>query len=172
PLPPDFTSLYRLFLRTSAASVLHQPRATRYLRKLWRPTFEDAARATSQLQNQSHNRNELERWLESWHLRIDNTLALLFTSSKTKGIPHQVTRNLALLFRSEQARLDTQRFPQWKPQLPLDSSEYKPGTPELPERRRREEAGALDALQDVVRMAEGRAQLTFGKIRVGRRFRN
>ncbi|KAJ7840536.1 hypothetical protein B0H14DRAFT_2785033, partial [Mycena olivaceomarginata] len=72
PLPSDFTSLYRLFLRTSSASVLHQNKSTKTLLR----------------------RNEVEIWLQTWHLRIDNTLALLYTSCKTCGLSHRLTRNL------------------------------------------------------------------------------
>lgn len=44
-LPSSFTSLYRLFLRTASASVLHHPPAVRHIRRLWRPFFEDGAQA-------------------------------------------------------------------------------------------------------------------------------
>ncbi|KAJ7750093.1 hypothetical protein DFH07DRAFT_746435 [Mycena maculata] len=176
-LPPDLTSLYRLFLRTSAASVLHQSRATRALRKLWRPTFEDAASVTAGLQNEALsavNRNDHEIWLQSWHLRMDNTLAMLFTSSKTRGVPHQVTRNLNLLVRGEQERINRRKLPEWKPTLSPDAPEYQagfqhPSTADHP--RKLEEAHAGDALEEVVRMAEGRNHLCFGKIRLTRQHR-
>lgn len=73
-LPPTFTSLYRLFIRTSSASVLHQKRATRNLRRLWRPTFDGAASAIHQLQDEKIDpttRNSLQNWLEVWNHRSE-----------------------------------------------------------------------------------------------------
>ena len=70
-LPSVFTSLYRLFLRTSSASVLHHKGATRNLRSLWRPTFDGAARVMYQLQdsNDAATQKELETWLNVWEQR-------------------------------------------------------------------------------------------------------
>ncbi|KAJ6593212.1 hypothetical protein B0H19DRAFT_14565 [Mycena capillaripes] len=175
PLPPSFTSLYRLFLRTTAASVLHQNKSTKSLRKLWRPAFEDAARVTLQLQSSSlstAHRNDLEIWLQTWHLRIDNTLALLYTSCKTRGLAHRLTRNLALLTRGEQSRINSIRLPQWKPSLPSEAAEYQRSfqDPNLAINRKREAEAALawNALEEVVRMAEGRNELSLGKIALKR----
>ncbi|KAJ7503192.1 hypothetical protein B0H11DRAFT_1988210 [Mycena galericulata] len=175
-LPPSFTSLYRLFLRTAAASVLHQARATKALRKLWRPPFEDAAYVTARLQNDSlssTNRNDLEVWLRAWHLRIDNTLAMLFTSCKTRGLSHQVTRNLGLLVRGEQGRINRRTLAKWKPALSPGAPEYQTGfqDPQIVADRTRqmEDAHAWDALQEVVRLAEGKHELFFGKIRLKRK---
>ncbi|KAJ7125377.1 hypothetical protein C8R44DRAFT_619110 [Mycena epipterygia] len=170
-LPPSFTSLYRLFLRTSAASVLHQPRATKRLRKLWRPAFDDAARVTTRLQTEplsAANRNDLEIWLQTWHHRVDNTLAVLYTSSKTRGLSHRLTRNLGLLVQAEQHRINMQKALQWKPNLPTVSEQYLPGF-QNPETKRvkvreLEDAHTWDALEEVIRMAEGRNELSFGKI--------
>ncbi|KAJ6497431.1 hypothetical protein C8R45DRAFT_127037 [Mycena sanguinolenta] len=176
PLPPDLTSLYRLFLRTSSASVLHQNRGTRTLRRLWRPAFEDAARITNQLQTNSvstDRRKELEIWLQAWHLRIDNTLALLYTSSKARGLPHRLTRNLGSLVRREQQRLDSMRLPQWKPSLPADAVEYQPLYVDKQwaaiKHRQDEAVVAWNALEEVVRMAEGRNELSLGKISLRRK---
>ncbi|KAJ7132996.1 hypothetical protein C8R46DRAFT_1140294 [Mycena filopes] len=170
-LPSHFTSLYRLFLRTSSASVLHQKKATTAIRKLWRPVFEDAAKVTTKLQAHSlspTHRRDLELWLQAWHLRIDNTLALLYTASKSHGVPHQLTRNLAFLARSEQLRLDSVKRPKWEPDLPSGSPEYRPLHEDQHSERLRiqeEDAhGAWDALEEVVRMAEGRNELSLGKV--------
>ncbi|KAJ6590171.1 hypothetical protein DFH09DRAFT_222856 [Mycena vulgaris] len=174
-LPSSFTSLYRLFLRTSAASVIHQPKATKSLRKLWRPAFNDAARVTTQLQAKSLSavdRNDLEIWLQTWHLRIDNTLALLYTSCKTRGLSHLLTRNLALLVRGEQGRINQRRIREWKPKLAANASEYDTAFPakELIAERKKEleDAHAWDALEEVVRLAEGRNELAFGRISLKR----
>ncbi|KAJ7496627.1 hypothetical protein FB451DRAFT_199571 [Mycena latifolia] len=174
-LPQTFTSLYRLFLRTSAASVLHQPRAVNSLRKLWRPAFDDAARVTAQLQTESlsaAHRNDLEIWLKTWHLRIDNTLAILYTSCKTRGLSHQLTRNLGLLVRGEQGRINARRLPEWKPQLARDAPQYRDAfrNPEVvaDKTRQIDEGHGWDALEEVIRMAEGRNELVFGRISLKR----
>ncbi|KAJ7251143.1 hypothetical protein B0H12DRAFT_1018698 [Mycena haematopus] len=177
PLPSDFTGLYRLFLRTSSASVLHQNKSTKALRRLWRPAFEDAARVTNRLQDNSlsaSRRNELEVWLQTWHLRIDNTLALLYTSCKTRGLSHRLTRNIAGLIRREQQRLDTMKLPEWKPTLAADAVEYQPfhaaKQRAAVEQLQDEAAVAWNALEEVVRLAEGRSELSLGKIALKRNF--
>lgn len=71
-LSPTFTSLYRLFLRTTSASVLHHTAAKRNLRRLWRPTFDNAVQVTKRLENGPKDvtaRKELEIWLEVWNNR-------------------------------------------------------------------------------------------------------
>ncbi|KAJ7775141.1 hypothetical protein B0H16DRAFT_1303728 [Mycena metata] len=173
-LSSHFTSLYRLFLRTASTSVLHQPKAATTLRKLWRPAFEDAAKVTIELQSNVSpvRRYDLELWLQTWHRRIDNTLALLYTSSKSRGLAHQLTRNLAHLTRGEQERIDAQKRPEWKPKLPVGSIEYKPFFVDPHRNKVQEEQAeashAWDALQEVVRMAEGKHELSLGKVRVRR----
>ncbi|KAJ6491603.1 hypothetical protein C8R47DRAFT_434501 [Mycena vitilis] len=178
-LPSSFTSLYRLVLRTTSASVLHQNKATKNLRKLWRPAFDDAARVTTELQGNAISavhRSELEVWLQIWHRRMDHTLALLYTSSKTRGLSHRLTRNLALLIRGEQSRINKLKLPEWKPRLPFDAAEYQPQFegPNIAARREREAetAFAWNALEEVVRMAEGRSELSLGTIALKRRFRD
>ncbi|KAF8161739.1 hypothetical protein K438DRAFT_1619017 [Mycena galopus ATCC 62051] len=175
PLPSDFTSLYRLFLRTSSASVLHQSKGAKALRRLWRPAFENAALVTNQLQNTSLStarRNELELWLRTWHLRIDNTLAMLYTSCKTRGLSHRLTRNLSGLVQREQQRLNTAKLPEWKPTLPADAPEYQSfhAAKQLAATKQREDEAAVawNALAEVVRMAEGRNELSLGKIALKR----
>jgi len=59
-LPPSFTSLYRLFLRTSSAAVLHHEAATRYVRTLWKPTFREAALVVHKLQSPTLGASEKE----------------------------------------------------------------------------------------------------------------
>ena len=74
-LPPSFTSLYRLFLRTASASVLHHRAATRNLRALWRPLFEGGAKAIRQLQQLEGDdvaRKGLEAYFEEWNVRSES----------------------------------------------------------------------------------------------------
>lgn len=71
-LPPTFTSLYRLFLRATSASFLHQARSTRQLRRLWRPVFDGAACVLVKSQSEhpgSLERQKLEEWLRTWDSR-------------------------------------------------------------------------------------------------------
>jgi hypothetical protein len=68
-LPPSFTSVYRLLLRTSSAAVLHHKTATRYVRTLWKPTFREAATIILRLHNPTlgaAEKEKLERWLCLW----------------------------------------------------------------------------------------------------------
>ncbi|KAJ7133742.1 hypothetical protein C8R43DRAFT_644917 [Mycena crocata] len=165
-LPSEFTSLYRLFLRTAAASVLHQPQATKSLRKLWRPVFEDAARVTTRLQADALSaayRNDLEIWLQTWHLRVDNTLVLLYNSCTTRGLSHQLTRNLSFLLQREQDRINKRKPREWKPDSLPTTKVLK-----VEQRQQREAAHGWDALEEVVRMAEGRNELSLGKMTLKR----
>lgn len=83
-LPSTFTSLYRLFLRTSSASVLQQRQAKRNLRKLWRPVFDDAVLVIKKLQNAPSSvaeQDSLEKWLKVWETRSMSFPQLYHTSS-------------------------------------------------------------------------------------------
>jgi hypothetical protein len=195
-LPTTFTSLYRLFLRICSASVLHHRPATRNLRQLWRPTFDAAAKVTRELHSQDVNtRNHGEGWLRLWEQRseqellsgdghadriwlVDNTLAFLYNSCQSRGVPHQVTRNLGFLVLSEHQRLRSHQFQSWSPQLPLTSPRYKPSRPLDSQQKLKEErlkrwadfdVNALAALSEVVRMAEGRQNMSLGQIAIKRK---
>ncbi|KAH7921026.1 hypothetical protein BV22DRAFT_1020178 [Leucogyrophana mollusca] len=179
-LPPSFTSLYRLLLRASSASVLQKPSATRSLRALWRPTFEHAAQVICALQHNTENpteRDKLRTWLDIWERRMDNTLSLLTTSAQSRGLPHQLTRNLSWLRKAHvnwvKDRYYGHKQP-WKPQLPVSSPEYKlkslvPETTrannQLAKNRRYRQFDekSWDALGEVVRMAEGHHQISLGR---------
>ena len=60
-LPTSFTSLYRLFLRASSASVLHQNASRKQLRQLFRPVFDAAAQVVGDLQNNQLSPSERMR---------------------------------------------------------------------------------------------------------------
>ena len=71
-LPPEFKSLYRLFLRTVSATVLHHSQATRNLRLLWRPSFDAAAHVTNQHNDpctDAAQRTLRKKWLKEWEQR-------------------------------------------------------------------------------------------------------
>ncbi|KAF8886010.1 hypothetical protein BD779DRAFT_1471387 [Infundibulicybe gibba] len=67
------------------------------LRVLWRSTFDAGAGAVRTCQEDVPARLQREEWLKIWNKRVDNTLALLYTSSRSRGLPHRLTRNLAYL---------------------------------------------------------------------------
>ncbi|KAK0227878.1 hypothetical protein IW262DRAFT_1455068 [Armillaria fumosa] len=175
-LPASFTSLYRLFLRTTSTSVLHHALATRNLRHLWRSSFHDAAKVIHNLQREPPPplaiKEELESWLSIWNSRVDNTLALLYNSSHTRGLSHQLTRNLALLVHHEYQRVSEIKYPTWNPQLPADSKEYQIRAPAKSRTETRRDAmkaisdRALSAVSKAVRMAEGRDGIVLGSMAV------
>ncbi|KAF9462378.1 hypothetical protein BDZ94DRAFT_1261225 [Collybia nuda] len=179
-LPASFTSVYRLFLRTCSASVLHHGGAKRNLRLLWRPVFAAAARNLRDLQTgrlDTASQDTKEAWLRTWEQRIDNTLALLYTSCKSRGLPHGITRNLSLLVTSERTRILASARKAWVPHLPPTSPQYHP--PQLTQKvlKRMEDsnrietfkATAWDPLKEVVRMAEGRDGISLGRMKIQRR---
>lgn len=183
-LPPEFTSLYRVFLRATSTSVLHNGPATRSLRRLYRPTFEAAACAIHNLESSQNNGNitELQRtkhWLETFDKRINNTLSFLLTSSLSRGLTHRVTSHISLLMRSNHAwniasrNQNQQRI--WNPHLPPDSPEYSLQPPSsfspnvLKRAKKQEKIMELDnkiwgALGEVINMAEGKDELVMGKV--------
>ncbi|THV06655.1 hypothetical protein K435DRAFT_644864 [Dendrothele bispora CBS 962.96] len=176
-LPPSFTSLYRLFLRSTSTAVLHHKLARRNLRNLWRPVFVDAAKVSKQLQDPATSlstRNDLQAWLDVWQRRMDNVLALLYSSSVSRGLPHQVMRNLNLLVYTEHARASYKRLPVWKPQLAPDAPEYRISPPSIKQMNKEErerrfkyfEDIARNTLGQVVKMAEGRDQIHLGRVRM------
>lgn len=71
-LPPEFTSLYRLFLRATSATVLHSGPATRGLRRLYRPSFQAAALTIKRLKSPDSDPKEeenLKGWLKEFDIR-------------------------------------------------------------------------------------------------------
>lgn len=67
PLPPSFTSLYRLTLRALSASVSHESRRVRQLRALWRPVFDGHARLLHRLEKAEEPEGDrLRRQTELW----------------------------------------------------------------------------------------------------------
>jgi len=183
-LPPPFTSLYRLFLRTTAASVLNKRPAVQRLRLLWRPTFESAAQALHSLEDTTltdSERRQLQRRYAIWERRLDNTLSLLAISACSRGLAHRLTRNLDILKRHNQALATkpdsyTQRH-YWDPRLPSNSERYKPvivladsppgSKADKKERWRRLDLEAWGALGEVILMAEGRDGISLGRIKSG-----
>ncbi|KAF9267470.1 hypothetical protein L218DRAFT_855372 [Marasmius fiardii PR-910] len=178
-MSPTFTSLYRLLLRTVSASVLHHKLATRNLRQLWRPVFDDAAHAMRELEKANDTGNlsksrQLQEWLDSWEKRMDGTLSLLYNSATSRGLPHQVMRNLSYIVFGEHQRLRHQnsRLHAWNPRLPHNAREYQVKKSTGKSGAKQEQSvfndSAWRSLGEVVRMAEGRDNVSLGRIMVKR----
>ncbi|GLB37963.1 hypothetical protein LshimejAT787_0410140 [Lyophyllum shimeji] len=141
-LPASLTSLYRLCLRASSASVLHHRVASANLRRLLRSTFDAAADVTRQLEKSPSNTDDQAQskaWLDTFERRMDNTLSLLYTSSQSRGLPHKLTRNLSFLVLGEHQRL-IKRHPQkaWDPQI------HPASPPKQPDPRKEEKKKRLE----------------------------
>jgi len=167
-LPPSFTSLYRLFLRTSSAAVLHHRAATRHVRTLWKPTFREAALVVHKLQSPTlgtSEKEQLEKWHSRWELSLDQTLSLLITSAQSRGLAHKLTRNLSFLHFGFQKYQESTRYSikqAWNPQ----QQGYKPvrqahSSQTMAERFDGQSWGALE---ETVRMAEGKSGLSLGRM--------
>jgi len=173
-LQTEFTSVYRLFLRSLFAAVLHHPQATRNLRRLWRPMFESGARVTRQLQHSSVVKGSPEselhaNWLKLWDQRINNTLALLYYSSQNRGLSHKLTRNLAFLVTSEHQRVRFYKLNAWDPRFPQQFSNLSSKAKRKQEKNKKFQefvARSWAPLDKVMKLAEAKDGLTLGKIRV------
>ncbi|TFL02868.1 hypothetical protein BDV98DRAFT_504779 [Pterulicium gracile] len=172
-------SLYRLFLRTTTSSVLYHKVATLNLKSLYRFEFRNAAASVKKLEAATTPQTHLQARLQQWNERADNTLALLYNSSLYRGLPHRLTHNLALFVLGHHQR---RRFAQkysgvWKANLPANSPEYKlPQVRNLGGKRSPRQqgedalnAGAFNALDEVVRLAEGRNKIFMGRMTTTRR---
>ncbi|KZO94464.1 hypothetical protein CALVIDRAFT_538920 [Calocera viscosa TUFC12733] len=69
PLPARFTSLYRITLRATTASVRHNVAATRNIRALYKPEFEEAAKVVKELESQAGPDEAKEKWYAEWEER-------------------------------------------------------------------------------------------------------
>ena len=72
-LPASFTSLYRLFLRTASASVLHHKSARLNIITRWRPVFDAGAKVTKELEYSPESSCSMKQdkiaWLKTWNER-------------------------------------------------------------------------------------------------------
>ncbi|KAI0733718.1 hypothetical protein C8Q72DRAFT_810367, partial [Fomitopsis betulina] len=184
-LPADFTSLYRLFLRATGASVLNKAYPTQRLRRLWRPSFESAARVVHRLQGASLEEGErgyLRKWYSVWETRMDGTLTILSISARTRGLPHRITRNLSHLASTYDLygsyNPDEPLPVSWRPDLPPDSPQYAPRSidPSSHHRPIKKRVHDIDlriklnkevwsAFGEVIKMAEARDGLSLGRIK-------
>jgi len=189
-LPHSFTSLYRLFLRAGSASVLHQKAARKQLRRLFRPIFDVAARVVGDLQSDRLSRSERvgrELFLDifqqrsTWinysslvlsHLSVDGTLSLLLNSAQYRGVPHRAIYNLNRLRKAHAVWVHRKYYSgaknAWNPKAEV-AHNSKPHAPQRPRDTDRMEKDRVhercwDAFGEVVRMAEGRHDLSLGRL--------
>lgn len=95
---------------------------------------------------------------------VNQTLVMLYSSSTTKGIAHKVTRNLAYLVDSHVARSRPLGANKWDPHR----KSYEPAIPKSKAsspRRIEIERNAWFAVGETVRMAEGMAGISLGRLR-------
>ncbi|THH09633.1 hypothetical protein EW145_g1866 [Phellinidium pouzarii] len=130
-IPPEFTSLYRLFLRATSAAVQHHGARTKSLRHLYRPSFEAAASLTKRLgslDSGSEEARNMNRWLVEFDKRINHTLEFLYNASISRGLQHRVISNLSFLARTNYNwtlhHLSVPLTP-WNAQLSPDAPQYK-----------------------------------------------
>jgi hypothetical protein len=184
-LPPSFTSLYRLFLRASSAAVLHHRVAARNIRTLWKPTFREAAVVIRRLQSPSleaSKREQFEGWRCQWELNserqvgtlaqqpkliftVDRTLSLLITSAQSRGLAHKLMRNLSFLHFGFQKYQESARYGAIASWDPLQQR-YNPARKTRPTQIQAEEfdGQSWGALEETARMAEGKSNLTLGRM--------
>ncbi|KAF6761156.1 hypothetical protein DFP72DRAFT_32739 [Ephemerocybe angulata] len=173
-LSTTFRSVYRLFLRACSTAVLHQPRATGRLRRLWRPVFDGAAVMIRRHERETDaaSKARIEKWMSTWNSRVDETLELLYTSSKSRGLPHEVTKNLVKLYVSQernQWRIEAS-YPVWNPKLdPIKQAKtLEKAREKLLESQASVKKG-MDALSEVIALAEARDGLSLGRVIVRRK---
>ncbi|KAF8608206.1 hypothetical protein BDV93DRAFT_603064 [Ceratobasidium sp. AG-I] len=153
-LSPAVKSVYRTLLRATSASLLHHPTGTRCLRARFRPAFEEYLRVN--WSNKAANRTTNE--IQEWDTRIDNTLRFLQNSATSRGLPHQLTRNLSLLVNARALEQAHTSHPKWNPDRVVGkkSPTINP-TASLTER--------IDAiLEENLALAEGTARMLLGRV--------
>jgi hypothetical protein len=186
-LPPSFTSLYRLLLRTTSAAVLNHKAATRYVRTLWKPLSAKLLRLSTDFRIPTlgtAEKAQLERWLclvgieqcvpkkfahrvDPQTCLVDNTLSLLSTSAQSRGLAHKLTRNLAFLnfgFLRYHANHHYNATRPWDPHW--QQQQYKPAREARPSQIKAEkfDSQCWGALEETARMAEGKSRLSLGRI--------
>ena len=101
---------------------------------------------------------------------VDNTLALLYNSSKSRGLAHQLTRNLSKLVQAEKKRVQVKemQYRAW------DAQSSPPSAKDMEKRAKDAEKkeGQVDRfamLDEIIHMAEGRDRISLGRIQRDRR---
>ncbi|GJE94637.1 hypothetical protein PsYK624_108080 [Phanerochaete sordida] len=175
PLPAEFKSLYRLFLRSLLRSVGNQYGPYGNLKSLFRPFFRTAAYNITRLGNagrQTQHKN-LRLWMQRWDKRADGTLALLANAGHTHGLPSTLLRQLCHLRSfAKRSGLSSRHRGTWNPQLSQDSTRYQiPVLGAKAVRAAQQEAkwkqmdeDVYNPVGEVIKLAEARSNLTLGRI--------
>jgi hypothetical protein len=106
---------------------------------------------------------------------VDNTLSLLYNSARSRGLSHDLTKNLSWLFKGHRTWAQSyygRLGSHWRPNLPRDAPEYQIRILDSKERRRQAKEqesrvvteAAWGALGEVVGVAEGRHGISLGKM--------
>jgi hypothetical protein len=174
-------SVYRLFLRTVSASVLHHTSSVHGLRRLYRPIFRSGHTLMTQLNQPTlpeSDRELLHKQLVAWNNRIDTTLKLLLSSAQSRGLPDALTRNMVQLER-DYAKVQEIRMSRpaahWDGQMTEDvlaqtHASIRGVMAKRAASRELEDRG-WDVLHRTVQMAEGTAGVFLGQTKFDRYLR-
>lgn len=106
------------------------------------------------------------QFLKVYRVRIsvDNTLSVLANSSASRGLPHNVTRNLTSVMRTASVSRSRRRF-RWNPKLEATSKAYQPKSlaslqKDIEMQTFNDEA--FGAFGEIIKMAEGRHEILLG----------
>lgn len=170
-LNPAIKSLYRTFLRAISASLLHHSTGTRCLRDRYRTAFEQYFQLHWSHKAPSKTMKEIQEWDARCMYAIfskfgsnlpnkvvDNTLQLLQNSATSRGLPHQLTRNLSLLVNARSLEQAHTAHPKWDPSRGVGkkSPTINP-TASLAVR-------IDDILEENLTLAEGTSRIVLGRI--------
>jgi len=96
---------------------------------------------------------------------VDNTPALLYNSSKSGGLAHQLTRNPSKLVQAEKRRIQVKemQYRTW------DALESPPSAKDIEKwakdaKKKKGQANRFAMLDDIIHMAEGQDRISLGRI--------
>ena len=100
---------------------------------------------------------------------VDNTLALLYNSSKSRGLAHQLTRNLSKLVQAEKKRVQVKemQYRMWDAQSPPSAKNIEKKAKDA--KKKKGQADRFAMLDEIIHMAEGRDRISLGRIQRDRR---
>ena len=99
---------------------------------------------------------------------MDGTLALLYSSATSRGLPHKLTRNLSFLFLSEYK--ESTRVRSWQPRNTYPVGGRIVDAKKAEKRRVDEEfqQKTRDMVRQVVKLAEARDDISLGRVKLRR----
>jgi hypothetical protein len=95
---------------------------------------------------------------------VDNTLALLYNSGKSRGLAHQLTRNLSKLVQAEKKRVQVKetQYKTWDAQSPPSAKDVEKRAKDA--KKKKGQADRFAMLDEIIHMAEGRDRISLGRI--------